>query len=214
MKKKILIVISCYNPPISLLNTIENLYNFQLCEKYEYKIICIDNNSSNTKAYDKIYQKYPKVLVIFTKKKYYDWGTYKYSLENFNNYHLYFCLKDIVVLNKKIDMSILEDGLIYTIHNNSGFNSDPQIKSGDIKNRLLKDLKFEFDDLYDKNFNIVQNNTFIISKNDLTDLFKDLVNPAIIEKDNNYYERLFGMYFIKKQFINERLNEKVTIHYN
>lgn len=211
MKKRILIVISCYNPPMGLFNTIENLYNFQLDEKYDYKIICIDNNSSITKAYDKIYQKYPKVLVIFTKKNNYDWGAYKYSLENFNNYHLYFCLKDIVVLNKKIDMSVVEKGFIYTIHNNSGFKFDPIIKSGDISNRLLKGLNFDFSDIYDENFNIVQNNTFVMSRSNLENLFKDLFNPAITEKDNNYYERLFGMYFIKKNYETKSLNNYISI---
>ena len=53
--------------------------------------------------------------------------------------------------------------------------------------------------IIDSNFNIARHNMFIITKSDLHDLFETLTNPPIKGVDTNFYERLFGMYFIVKK---------------
>ena len=63
----------------------------------------------------------------------------------------------------------------------------------------MKNINLDVDDIIDSMFNITCYNTFIITKSDLHNLFETLTNPPIIKIDSNFYERLFGMYFIKKK---------------
>ena len=45
MNKSVLVVYSCYNPPTSLIDSIQSLYDKQIINDVKHKIICIDNNS-------------------------------------------------------------------------------------------------------------------------------------------------------------------------
>ena len=43
MNKSVLVVYSCYNPPTSLIESIQSLYDKRIINDVKHKIICIDN---------------------------------------------------------------------------------------------------------------------------------------------------------------------------
>jgi hypothetical protein len=199
MKKKVIITYSCYNPPTCLLDSIQSLYDLQITNKYDYKIICIDNGSNILSTYDIIKKKFPFVEIIYANNKNFEYGAYKYTLNNFPNFDIYFCLQDTIIIKKQIDLKFIKNNFAYTFFHLSGFHSHQSIKKGDSYNRLMKNINLDVDDIINSRFNLVCNNIFIITKSDLHDLFEILKNPPIKKLDSNFYERLFGMYFIKKK---------------
>ena len=81
---KVLITYSCFNPPTTLVESIQSVYDyFDIGTDQSYKIICIDNDSSITSTYDEVREKYPNVEIVYTKNKNYEWGAYKYAYENY-----------------------------------------------------------------------------------------------------------------------------------
>ena len=52
MNKSVLVVYSCYNPPTSLLDSIQSIYDKIDGWVYTPKIICVDNNSDLLTTYD------------------------------------------------------------------------------------------------------------------------------------------------------------------
>jgi hypothetical protein len=85
-----------------------------------------------------------------------------------------------------------------------GFNDDSDFRKkgtifNDCYNRLMKNINLNIDDIINSNFILAEHNIFIITKSDLHDLFETLTNAPIKKKDSCFYERLFGMYFIKKK---------------
>jgi hypothetical protein len=198
-KKKVIITYSCYNPPVCLVESIQSVYNLQITNEYYYKIICIDNGSNILTSYDIIKKKFPYVEIIYANNKNYEWGAYKYTLNNFPNYDIYFCLQDTIIIKKQIDLTLIKNNCTYTHFHLSGFHSHLSIKKNNNYNRLMKNINLNVDDIIDSYFNLARNNIYIITKSDLHDLFETFTNPPIEKIDTNIYERLIGMYFIKKK---------------
>ena len=201
--KNILIVYSCFNPPLCLVTSIQSVYNLQIKNDntHNYKILCIDNGSSIITTYDKINKEFPLVKIVYANNKNFEWGAYKYALEKFNNYDIYICLQDTTILNKKLDLHMITNGRVGIAFHKSGFNSHKSLINSNNFHRLMKNIDINAKNimLCNTNFCIAQHNIFVITKLDLQDLFKTLKNPPIIKLDSNFYERLFGMYFISKQ---------------
>ena len=66
MGKSTLIVYSCYNPSISLIDSIQSIYD--KIEGYDIsvvKIICVDNDSNILTTYDVVKKQFPDVEIIF-----------------------------------------------------------------------------------------------------------------------------------------------------
>ena len=123
MSKSVLIVYSCHNPSLSLVNSIQSLYNYKILNDNKHKIICVDNDSDILETYNTIKQKFPNVEIIFEKNKNYEWGAYKYAHDNFPNYDLYFCLQDTIVFKEPFDINSIENNSPYTIFASGGFKS-------------------------------------------------------------------------------------------
>ena len=74
--KRILITYSCYNPPNCLVESIQSLYDLQITNEYDYKIICIDNGSNILSTYDIIKKRFPFVEIIYANNKNFEYGAY------------------------------------------------------------------------------------------------------------------------------------------
>ena len=208
MSKYVLVVYSCYNPTLSLVESIESVYNNILYDENWYiKVICIDNCSDVLTTYNIIKDKFPSVEIIFAENKNYEWGAYKYAYDNFPNYDLYFCLQDTIVFEKKFDIADIEDNSPYTIFHSGGFkNMGRDISSQDLLNYKLFKQNINFDDMVDENFILCQHNTLLITRFDLGKLFTNLNIPPTSKIDAEIYERIFGAYFDKTKHKRRVLN--------
>lgn len=208
--KNILIVYSCFNPPLCLITSIQSVYNLQIKNDnaHNYEIVCIDNGSSITTTYNMINKQFPLVKIVNANNKNFEWGAYKYALKHFNIYDIYICLEDTLILKKKLDLQMITNGCVGIAVNKCGFNHfqhvykmniEQVLKCDDFK-RLTKDTIINSqNDLIKTHFAIAQHNSFIITKTDLHNLFSILKNPAIKKIDSCLYERLFGYFFIQNQ---------------
>tara|TARA_R110002051_G_scaffold5990_1_gene29703 strand:+ start:2546 stop:3208 length:663 start_codon:yes stop_codon:yes gene_type:complete len=208
MNKSVLIVYSCYNPTTSLIDSIQSLYDTVKINDVKHKIICVDNNTEyKFTTYDIIREKFPNVEILCVKNKNYEWGAYKYAYDNFPNYDFYFCLQDTIIFEKGFDISNIEDNSPYTIFHSGGFkNMGRGFSSQDLLNHRLFKQNINFDDMVNEDFILVQHNTFLITKLDLSKLFKALNNPPINKIDAEMYERIFGAYFDKSNTVRRVLN--------
>tara|TARA_B100001175_G_scaffold248677_1_gene215557 strand:- start:13431 stop:15992 length:2562 start_codon:yes stop_codon:yes gene_type:complete len=212
-KQKVIITYSCYNPHLCLLESIQSLYDLQITTKYDYKIICIDNGSNILSTYDIIKNRFPLVEIIYTKNENFEYGAYKYALKNFPNFDIYFCLQDTTIIKKQIDLKLIKNNCTYTFGQFSGFRLHKSIRTGDSYDRLMKNINLDMGhirNIIDSNFNIARHNMFIITKSDLHDLFETLTNPPIKGVDTNFYERLFGMYFIVKKIKTINIKDNIS----
>lgn len=210
MNKTVLVIYSCHNPPTSLIDSIQsiydNLYNVDdplLCAK----IICIDNDSDLLTTYDIVKNKFPDVEIIFTKNKNYEWGAYKYAYDNFPDYDLYFCLQDTIIFEYPFDINMIEDNSPFTIFHSGGFKLMGRgYSSQDLLNHKMFKQNMNFDDLVDEDFIICQHNTLLITNPDLNKLFGSFNNPPTNKIDTEMCERVFGAYFIKNKHKRKVLN--------
>lgn len=198
---KVLVTYSCFNPPTTLVESIQSVYDYvDIGTDQSCKIICIDNDSSITSTYDKVKEKYPEVEIIYAKNKNYEWGAYKYAYENYLNYDTYVCLQDTIIFRHPFDIS-LNDESVCMIYHGGGFQllGRPELGSlEDIRDhRLLQNLDLDIDTFLHQDFYIAQHNTFIVKRKGIEKLFKTLKNPAINKIDAELYERLFGLFFIQ-----------------
>jgi hypothetical protein len=208
--QKVLVVFSCFNPPLCLLESISNFYKFQITDEDEYKIICVDNDSKIMSTYDLIENQFPNVDILHIKNKNYEWGAYKYAYEHFKDYDKYICLQDTIVIRKKIDMSLVNENKVFTAWHLSGFKLHGYIKNGPTRNRLLKNVDLDVKDIIDTSFCVSQHNIFIIHQKCLGVLFETLTSPPICKLDTNFYERLYGMFFIIKNIETVNLQPYIT----
>tara|TARA_Y200000002_G_C22652603_1_gene652044 strand:- start:129 stop:737 length:609 start_codon:yes stop_codon:yes gene_type:complete len=188
------------------MESITNFYKFQITNEDEYKIICVDNDSKITSTYDLIQNQFPNVDILHFKNKNYEWGAYKYAYENFKDFDKYICLQDTIVIKQKIDISIVNENKVYTAWHLSGFYSHYGLKNSKIRNRILKNVNLDVEPIINSAFCLAQHNTFIIDRKCLGLLFETLINPPIKKEDTNFYERLYGMFFILKNI------ETVNLH--
>tara|TARA_B110000467_G_C18305852_1_gene474615 strand:+ start:468 stop:1139 length:672 start_codon:yes stop_codon:yes gene_type:complete len=211
MSKSVLVVYSCHNPPLSLVSSIQSLYNNKILKDNKHKIICVDNDSNILGTYGVIKQKFPNVEIIFAKNKNYEWGAYKYAYDNFPNYDLYFCLQDTIVFKEPFNINSIEDNSPYTIFTSGGFKSMGRgFSSQDLLNHRLFKQNINFNNRVDEDFILTQHNTFLITRLDLSKLFKTLINPPINKIDAEMYERLFAISFDSNNVKRRVLNQYIT----
>jgi hypothetical protein len=193
----ILIIISSKSPNDMLYKCIELLYKIQIKEQLNYKICVVDSDSSNFTNYTYINKNFPHVEILYSKNKNYEYGAWKYALELYPYYEMYFCIHDTMLIEKEIDLSAVNNDCVYTWHHNSGYNSHPSIKKKGIE--YLKKSGLNYESIIDLNFTLAYGCVFIVSNKIMKDIFNTLTIRPIDKDGSCIYERNFGLYFIIKQ---------------
>jgi hypothetical protein len=183
-----------------LYKCIENIYKNQInidnTQRYRYEIHVIDSDSDNLINYIKISEDFPHVKVHMIKNKNYDYGAWKYMLDTYNSFDIYFCIQDTVFINNYIDLNKIDDNNVYAFHYHTGYNSHLSVK--DLGIEYLKESNLDYIPLIDTNFNVAIHCSFILNHKTLENIFKHLIIPPIDKNGACTYERLFGLYFIIK----------------
>jgi hypothetical protein len=202
-----LIVISSKSPNPTLYTCIEQLYKIQITndESNLYKICIIDSDSEDFTFYMKINQEFPDVEIHFIKNKNYEYGAWKYAHNYYPNYDIYFCIQDSYIIQKKIDISIVNERNAYTHHHHSGYNSHISIKEQGIE--FLNNSGLNYESIINTNFNLAFGNMFIVNNYTIKDIFKTLKNEPINKNGSCIYERNFGLYFILNNIITMNFEE-------
>lgn len=203
--KKILIVICSKSPNPLLYECIDKLYKIQIKDNKNYKICVVDSDSSDLTYYDKVKNDYPDVDINFVKNKNYEYGAWKYGLTKYPDYDIYFCIQDSLIINKYIDLSIINDNNAYTYHYHGGYNSHMSIKEKGINN--LKNTGLDYHSIIDTDFNIATHSSFIVNNKTMNDIFLTLKEPPVDKDGSCFYERNFGLYFIIKKIISHNLRD-------
>jgi hypothetical protein len=189
---KKLIVISSKSPNNLLLNCVDSLYNVQKIDK-SYKVVIVDSDSKNFSNYKIVKKIYPGVEILFLKNKNYEYGAWKIAYDKYSNYDIYICIQDTLIIYNKIPIN---DNTTFIFEDFSGFKSHLSIKDNGI-NKLMK-TNIEYQDIIDTPFKCALHNSFIVTKKVLQDIFKTFLEFPVNKDDSCSYERLFGLYFIKK----------------
>jgi len=192
----ILICISSKSPNPYLHQCISALYENQIKHIDNYKICVVDSDSDDLTNYYKINENYPNVEICFIKNKHYEYGAYKYAIEKYPDYDIYFCIQDSNIINKYIDLNILNDNVAYIYNNPTGYYSHLSIK--ELGCQLLKDSGLNYYSIINEEFSIVTHNIFIVNNKIMKDIFTTLTIPPINKDGSCAYERNFGIYFILK----------------
>lgn len=195
---KVLFIISSKNPTNCLLNTIRSIYDIQLSNENSdnIKICIVDSDSSDFSIYEKVAITYPDIELYFIKNKNYEYGAWKYAYIKNPNYDKYFCIQDTIYILNKLDINLVNDNVALTIHDNSGFFSHVQIKNHSKK--LLENTNLDYEDIIDTKFKLATHCFFVVNNNVMKNIFKTLINPPFNKDGSCSYERIFGIYFIKK----------------
>jgi DNA-binding transcriptional LysR family regulator len=88
-----------------------------------------------------IEKSFPDVELCFAKNKNYEYGAWKYILNKYPDYDVYFCIQDSIILHTHINLDFLNDTNACTFHNYSGYLYLPDGKDAGLQN--LKDSGFE-----------------------------------------------------------------------
>lgn len=195
---KVLICISSRFPNQLLMDCIDRLYRIQIGDGNSYKICVVDSDSSNLMHYVEVAQRFPQVEIHLVKNKNYEYGAWKYILNRHSNEDVYFCIQDSNLIEKRIDLSVVNERTAYIFHCNSGYHWHMDIKEKGIDN--LKKGTLDYKDLVDTDFNLAQHSSFIVYRNTLADIFICLPEPPVDKDGSCFYERNFGLYFIIKGF--------------
>lgn len=194
---KVLIAISSKYPNPLLYDSIKNLYEIQInTSSIQYSIHVIDSCSDNLIYYEKISEDFPEVKIHMIKNENYEYGAWKFILDTYQSSDIYFCIQDSIVINKYIDLSVLDNKTAYTFSHPFGYNSHESIKALGIEN--LKDSNLNYTPIIDTNFDLAQHSSFIVNKEIFQDIFKHLTIPPINKFGSCFYERNFGIYFLAK----------------
>jgi hypothetical protein len=126
----------------------------------------------------------------------YEYGAWKYILDKYPFFDIYFCIQDTITINKYIVLNVVNDNNAYTFHNHSGFNYHLTIK--DMGTEKLKTSNLDYISIIDTDFNLAQHCSFIVNNTILKNIFKHLTIPPINKDDSCIYERVFGIYFLDK----------------
>jgi hypothetical protein len=209
MCKKILVIISSKNPTQILVDNINNLYSIQCNDGNQYKIICVDSDSTNFDYYEIINQRFPSLIDIsYVKNQNYEYGAYKYAYNKYPDYDIYICIQDTLVIKNRINISNVNDSCCYCHYHNSGYFSDMKVKSLGIT--LLQNTGLDYKQIIDTPFTLAQHSSFIVSNYVMNDIFNTLINPPTNKFGSCSYERLFGLYFILKNIKTIDLQEDFT----
>jgi len=205
---KVCICISSKYPNPFLYTCIENIYKYQInigiTKLYTYEIHVIDSDSDNLINYTKISEDFPRVKLHMIKNKNYEYGAWKYMLDNYSLFDIYFCIQDTIIINTFIDLNKINDNNVYAFHYHTGYNSHLTVK--DLGIEYLKDSNLDYMSLIDTNFNASAHCSFILKKTTLENIFKHLSIPPIDKNGSCTYERIFGLYFILKNINTIDLN--------
>ncbi len=195
---KVAVCICSKYPNPFLYKCIENIYINQInnTEGYTYEIHVIDSDSDNIINYTKVSEDFPDVKIHMIKNKNYVYGAWKYMLDNYNLFDIYFCIQDTNIVNNCIYLNKVDDNNVYTFHNHSGYKFHLSVK--DLGIEYLKDTKLDYVPLIHTNFNVASHCSFIVNKKIFEDIFNHLIIPPIDKNGCCTYERIFGLYFIVK----------------
>ena len=193
---KVLICISSRFPNPLLMDCIDRLYRIQIGDGNTYKICVVDSDSSILMHYVEVAQRFPEVEIHLVKNRNYEYGAWKYILNRHSNYDVYFCIQDGNHIEKRINLSVVNDRTAYIFYHVSGYNSHIDIKQKGIDN--LKKGTLDYKDLIDTNFNLAQHSAFIVNHKTFSDIFICLPEPPVNKEGSCFYERNFGLYFIIK----------------
>lgn len=200
-------ICSKYPNPI-LYKCIENIYRNQInidnTQGYTYEIHIIDSDSDDFINYTKVSEDFSDVKIHMIKNKNYEYGAWKYMLDNYNSFDIYFCIQDTIIINNFIDLNKIDDSNVYAFHHNSGYNSHLSIKGIGIE--YLKESNLDYNSIIHKNFNVAMHSTFIVNKKTIENIFNCLTIPPIDKNGSCTYERLFGLYFILSNINTIKLN--------
>jgi hypothetical protein len=207
----ILICISSKSPNPLLYECIDMLYKIQIKDDTNYKVCVVDSDSDDFSYYDKVKQNFPNVEIHFIKNKNYEYGAWKYIHEIYPDVNTYFCIQDSNIINKYINLEIINDNNVYTFHHYSGYNSHYCIKQLGID--YLKESDLNYESIIDTNFTLAQHSIFIVNNKIMKEIFISLTKPPINKESSCVYERNFGLFFIIKNINTHDLNEYI-IKYN
>jgi hypothetical protein len=123
----------------------------------------------------------------------YEYRAWRYVLNKYPSSDIYFCIQDTIIIDKYIDLDILDNKTAYTFHHHSGYHLEKSIKDIGIEN--LKNSKLNYKAIIDTKFNLAQHNSFIVNRHIFQDIFKHLTIAPIDKLGSRFYERNFGIYF-------------------
>jgi hypothetical protein len=148
--------------------------------------------------YVEVAQRFPEVEFHLVKNRNYEYGAWKYISNRHSKYDVYFCIQDSNIIEKRIDLSVVNDSTAYIFYNESGYESHMSIKEKGIDN--LKKGTLHYEPLIDTHFNLAQHSAFIVNRKTLGDIFISLPEPPVDKDGSCFYERNFGLYFIIKGY--------------
>jgi hypothetical protein len=208
VEPKVLIVISSKSPNSILHECLDSLFKVQIKNSPNYKVCVVDSDSDNMEMYDKIKADFPQVELHFIKNKNYEYGAWKFASEHYPNYDIYFCIQDSIVIKKEVPLSKVDDKNAYIFFHKSGYTSNMGVKNIGKANMNLAGIKYN--NIINSHFTIAQHSSFIVNKNIMKDVFKTLVSSPKNKRGSRSYERVFGIYFIKKNIATHDLQEYFT----
>lgn len=194
----VLICICSKYPNPLLYECIENLYKIQINPnpQQEYKIHVVDSDSDDLIYYKQVSESFPDVEIHMIKNKNYEYGAWRYILDIYPNFDIYFCIQDSINIIKYIDLNIVDDKNAYIFHENNGYYSHISIKNLGIEN--IKDSGLNYQSLIDTRFVVACHSSFIVNNKIIKDIFKHLTIPPTNKDGSCVYERSYGIYFIDK----------------
>ena len=193
---KVLIAISSKAPNDILYECIDSLFKVQIKNSPDYTVCVVDSDSDNMGVYEKIKVDFPTVQIHFIKNKNYEYGAWKFASKTYPNYDVYFCIQDSIVVTKEIPLSVVDNTNAYTFFHNSGFMLNAVVKN--VARSNMNRAGINYSNVINTPFNIAQHSSFIVNNFVMKDIFKTLVSPPQNKMGSRSYERVFGIYFIKK----------------
>jgi hypothetical protein len=189
------------------MDCIGRLYRIQIGDGNAYKICVVDSDSNNLMHYVEVAQRFPEVEIHLVKNRNYEYGAWKYISNRHSNYDVYFCIQDSNLIEKRIDLSVVNDSTAYTFHHESGYHIHMSIKQKGIDN--LKKSTLDYEPLIDTQFLLTQHCAFIVNRKTLRDIFISLPEPPVDKDGSCFYERNFGLYFIIKGITTLNLHDSM-----
>jgi hypothetical protein len=215
--KKVIYVICSKSPNPHLYGCIKKLYDNQLNPEENNKVCVVDSESDDFLFYETVKKSFPDVEINFVKNKNYEYGAWKFALETYPDFDVYFCIQDTVFVNKRIDLSVVNDYTALSWHVPSGFIWHAETREPGIK--FLKDSGFydkyigtgiEEEQILNSFFSLAAHCSFIVSKNMLVEIFRELTIPPVDKIGSCAYERIFGLFFILKKMVTINIEDSLS----
>ena len=204
----VLIVISSKSPNGILYQCLDSLFKIQIKDKTNYKVCVVDSDSHSMETYEKVKTDFPNVELHFIKNKNYEYGAWKFASEHYPNYDIYFCIQDSVIIKKEVPLSIVDDTNAYIWFHNSGYHLNQGVKN--IGKRNLNQAQIKYNNVINASFTIAVNNIVIVNRKIMKDIFKTLISSPTNKRGSRSYERVFGIYFIKKHIKTHNIEDYFT----